>query len=175
MMATPHMLAGGALGRVLRRPWLAYPAAFASHFVLDVVPHIDAHGLFGVPGGGLTPPEAVTGFADAFVGATVVALLAARQPVGRVILGGAVFGVLMDLVEYVPPFSLWFGRLAVAAPISAFHHGIQHNVDPSNWPLGVATQAAVVALSLALLWPRRRRNGRLARGIALQGELKEKK
>ena len=54
MMATPHMVAGAAIGRLLRRPWLAYPAAFVSHFLLDIVPHIDSHALFGADHGGLT-------------------------------------------------------------------------------------------------------------------------
>ncbi len=35
MLATPHMCAGAALGAILRRPWLTWPAAFASHFLLD--------------------------------------------------------------------------------------------------------------------------------------------
>jgi len=38
MVATPHLVAGAAIGKLFRRPWLAYPLAFGSHFLLDFVP-----------------------------------------------------------------------------------------------------------------------------------------
>lgn len=41
MDLTPHLVVGAAIGARLRRPGLALPAAFASHFVLDTVPHFD--------------------------------------------------------------------------------------------------------------------------------------
>jgi hypothetical protein len=150
MMATPHMVAGAAIGRVLRRPWLAYPATFASHFLLDFVPHIDAHTLFGAKHGGPTRLEATAGIADFLVGALVVGLVAKRQTRRRVMLGGALFGILMDLVEYVPPFGPWFQSWAGAASLTGFHHRIQHNLTPAHWPLGAGTQVATLAIALAI-------------------------
>lgn len=41
MDLTPHLVVGAAIGARVRRPALALPAAFASHFVLDTVPHFD--------------------------------------------------------------------------------------------------------------------------------------
>ncbi len=150
MIATPHMVAGAAIGRALRRPWLAYPAAFASHFLLDIVPHIDWHGLFGIDHAGPTRLEALAGIGDFLVGALVVGLVSRRQPMRRVMLGGALFGVLMDLVEYVPPVGPWFRHWAGGAWLSRFHHGIQHNLPPTQWPLGAGTQVAALALALAV-------------------------
>lgn len=39
MTATNHALTGAALSLLIKRPELAVPAAFLSHFVLDAVPH----------------------------------------------------------------------------------------------------------------------------------------
>ena len=55
MTATPHILAGAAIGKVLRRPWLAWPVAFVSHFLLDFTPHLDSHAVYGVEQGGHWP------------------------------------------------------------------------------------------------------------------------
>jgi hypothetical protein len=38
MTATNQVLTGAVLGMVLANPWVALPAAFLSHFVLDSVP-----------------------------------------------------------------------------------------------------------------------------------------
>ncbi len=161
MMATPHMAAGAAIGRVLRRPWLAYPVAFASHFLLDIVPHIDSHALFGVKHGAPTPLEAAAGIADFLVGALVVSLAVARQPSRRVMLGAALFAILIDLVEYVPPFGSWFQHWSGAAWLTGFHHRVQHNLTSAHWLLGAGTQAAVLALGLAICLLGRPRRERL--------------
>ncbi|MBX4190997.1 hypothetical protein KW794_02825 [Candidatus Saccharibacteria bacterium] len=39
MTATNHALTGAALAMLIKRPELAIPAAFLSHFVLDAIPH----------------------------------------------------------------------------------------------------------------------------------------
>jgi hypothetical protein len=44
MTATNHALTGALIGLSLGSPWLALPAAFASHFVLDAVPHFGFKG-----------------------------------------------------------------------------------------------------------------------------------
>ncbi len=157
MMATPHMMVGAAIGRVLRRPWAAYPAAFASHFLLDTVPHIDSHALFGVAHGGPTPLEASAGVSDFLIGALAVGLVAMKQPARRVMLGSALFAILIDLVEYVPPLGPWFQSWGGSAWLVAFHHRIQHNLTPAQWPVGAGTQVAVLALALMVCLARRPR------------------
>jgi len=163
MMATPHMMAGAAIGRALRRPWLAYPAALASHFVLDIVPHLDSHGMFGATHGGPTRLEAIAGISDFLVGALLVGLVASRQRRRRVMVVGGLLGILVDLVEYVPPLGPWLQSWSGAEDLIRFHHGIQHNVTVAQWPLGFATQGVVLAIALALCL-RRDRTGRTAEG-----------
>ena len=151
MMATPHMVAGAAVGRVLRRPWLAWPAALASHFLLDIIPHLDTHSLFGVKGGRPTPPEAASAITDFLVGAMLVGWLTLGRPNRRVVLGAALCGMLMDLVEYVPPFGSWLRACSGGDGLIGFLHGIQHNVGPAQWPLGFGTQVAVICVATAML------------------------
>jgi len=165
MMTIPHMLAGAAIGRTARRPWLAYPAAFASHFLLDYLPHLDTHGLFGVKRGGPTGIEASVGVADFLIGALLVLTLSRRQPDRRVMLGGAFCGALLDIVEYVPPVGPWFKNWAGTAWLARFHHGIQHNLTPSHWLLGFGTQAIVLAISIAICLPRRRKREPVAQVV----------
>jgi hypothetical protein len=155
MMATPHMLAGAAIGKVLRRPWLAWPVAFGTHFLLDFTPHLDEHAMFGVEHGGPTPVEATTAILNFLLGLVLVGWLVWRQPDRRVTLGGAIFAILIDVIEKVPPLGPWSMAWPGTAWLTEFHHAFQHNVTPAQWPLGIGTQVAVVVLSLAVLLSRR--------------------
>lgn len=141
------MLAGAAIGKVLRRPWLAWPAAFLSHFLLDYVPHLDSHALFGRPTG-VTGPEVTMGIIDGVVGIVLVLWLAHGQPARRAMLGAATFAIVMDVFDNALPWGAWFHAWPGTAWLSAFHHGFQHNLTPAQWPLGVLTQGAVMALAL---------------------------
>ncbi|MFZ1248879.1 MAG: hypothetical protein WAQ24_00995 [Candidatus Saccharimonadales bacterium] len=44
MTATNHSLTGALIGLSIANPWLAVPIAFASHFVLDAIPHFGFKG-----------------------------------------------------------------------------------------------------------------------------------
>ncbi len=158
MTATPHILAGAAIGKVLRRPWLAWPAAFVSHFLLDFTPHLDSHAVYGVEHGGPTAPEAALGTLNFVFGALLILWLVRRQPDRRVVLGGALFGILIDLIEKVPPLGAWFRGWTGTAWLSVFHHSFQHNVTPAQWPLGIATQLVVVAIALWVCIPRKQKD-----------------
>lgn len=43
MLETPHVAVGIAIATKVGSPWLAVPIAFASHFVLDKIPHWNPH------------------------------------------------------------------------------------------------------------------------------------
>jgi hypothetical protein len=119
--------------------------------------------LFGAARGGPTPLESIAGVTDFLVGALVVGLVAARRPDRRVLIGGALAGVLMDLAEYVPPFGPWFRHWAGAAWLTGFHHQIQHNLTPAQWVWGSVTQAAAFGLGLAVCLAGRRTRAGSAR------------
>ncbi len=149
MMATPHLLVGAALGRAVQRPWLAYPAALASHLLLDMVPHLDAHSLFGVPRGGPTRLEAATAVADFAAGSVLVGALAWRARRRSMILA-ALSAVLIDLVEYVPPVGPWFQQWPAAAGLVRLHHAVQHSVTLAHWPLGLVPQLVVAGSAIGV-------------------------
>lgn len=43
MLETPHVVVGAAIAAKVANPFLAIPLSFASHFVLDTVPHWNPH------------------------------------------------------------------------------------------------------------------------------------
>jgi len=47
MTITNHILAGAIIGAVIKEPALALPIAFASHFVMDALPHFGYEGNKG--------------------------------------------------------------------------------------------------------------------------------
>ncbi len=49
MTATSHALTGAMIATVVKKPWLAIPLAFLSHFVCDAIPHFGIVMSFGSP------------------------------------------------------------------------------------------------------------------------------
>jgi hypothetical protein len=43
MLETPHVFVGAAIAVAIPNPFIAIPLAFASHFILDTVPHWNPH------------------------------------------------------------------------------------------------------------------------------------
>jgi len=162
------MFTGAAVATVSRRPWLGWPAAFASHFLLDYIPHVDSHALFGAPGGGPTVPEAATAVADFVAAVAVILWLVHRRADRRLALGGALFGIIIDLAELAPVVGPWLEGFPGTAWLHQFHHGFQHNLTRAQWPLGVATQAVTIGLTawVVCCWqPRMAVASETARGL----------
>jgi hypothetical protein len=151
VMATPHLLTGAAIGRSLhRRPWLALPAAFASHFVLDATPHLDSNDLYG-SATGWTVPEVGIAVADLILGCLVVVLLVRGRPWRTMALWGAFFAMVIDLAYTIPPWGPWLTRWPGTAWLDRFHHGIQPDVPSEYLLLGFGTQVAVLLIAGWLL------------------------
>jgi len=148
MLATPHVITGAVIGKATGRLRLALPLALLSHFILDYIPHLDTHGLFGRAGVGPTPMEAVGALVDALLSVTLVLWATGRQPLRPVILWAAFFGILLDIADNVPPFTGLFRGWSGTLWLSIFHHAHQHNVPISSWPLGFATQLVVVSIGI---------------------------
>lgn len=158
MLAIPHMLAGTAVVHKIQQPSLALPFALVSHLLLDVIPHLDSHAVFGVNSGGPTPAEVTMAILDFLTGIAIVIWATSYQPRRKLLLMGAFLGIAIDLFDNVPLWNGWFHELPGMAAFSAFHHGIQHNVHLDQWVLGFGTQIILVVISLALLIPARTGN-----------------
>lgn len=91
MIALNHVLAGTAIGLAVRRPELAAPVAFLSHFVLDASPHY-IYGKFG------TKRFVYTWIADAVLSAAALAAIALAAPeLAFATIVGGVFAELPDV------------------------------------------------------------------------------
>ena len=156
MLWTPHLLVGAALAKELQRPWTALPAAFASHFVLDFIPHLDSHGLFGVHGSGPTRMEVVSSSIDSLLGAALLIWAVSKQSNRKLLLLAGLFGVLPDLIYNIPPWGALFKTWPIFSQVAEFHTWFGHPVGPGEWPIGFGTQAVLVAMALWILVRKRK-------------------
>lgn len=143
VLFTVHVLAGTAVGAALRNPVAALAAGFASHFVLDAVPH------WGIS----ADPQVWLAVARIDGVVSVIAVLAAilLLPRDRRVAGlmGAVGAALPDLDK---PARELLGRTVWPPWLQDFHAGIQHESLGYWW---VDLAALVLALSALLLLRRR--------------------
>jgi hypothetical protein len=151
MLTIPHVVVGAAIGKRVPWPWLALPAAFVSHFFLDVIPHLDTHGLFGIKGGHVTRAEAIGATVDTLVAAALVTWLVRREPRWKLLLWCAFAGAAMDFFNNIPPWGRWFLDWPGTAWLSRFHYSFHHPLRPEGWLLGFGTQAAVIAAAVLVL------------------------
>jgi len=151
MLVIPHVLAGAAITDKVRRPWLALPAAFASHFVLDFLPHLDSHGLFGIDGSGPTRMENISSAVDILLAVTLLFWAVSKKPKSGLLILGGFLGALVDFMYNVPLWNKFFHAWPLFSQLGEFHTWFQHRVGPSGWPLGFGTQALVIALALLIL------------------------
>lgn len=145
MFLTCHMLIGASIGKTLRRPALAYPAAYLSHYVLDAVPHLDGGGLFGSGG----PPTALMkglGVVDLVVGSLIVWWLIRGRPQARIMAWAAFCAILVDIIDYVPPWDAWVHACPLTSWYSGAHDLYSHGLMRQQWLLGFGTQIATALL-----------------------------
>jgi hypothetical protein len=151
MLGTVHLLAGAAVGRTVKRPWLALPVAFASHFLLDAIPHLGPHSLFGVDGEGPQRREVLMAAVDVGLGVPLLLWLAWPGPERRVVLTAALYACLPDLLFNIPPWCAVLQHWAATGWLAWLHDAVDSNVRPEQWPLGVMTQLAVAGAAGWLL------------------------
>jgi len=153
MIGTPHILAGGAIGKRAGSAYLAVPLAFASHFALDALPHVDTVSYLGL--GGLKSDLTIA--ADTIVGAAVLLVLARGHKRMRWILWSGFAAAIMDVIAMFPK---WFPNTSAWPGLShlcSFHSALSGSLPVSEWPVGVLTQVLTVALAVFfLIHPRER-------------------
>ncbi|MEK7611275.1 MAG: hypothetical protein AAB486_02755 [Patescibacteria group bacterium] len=96
MTGFTHMLIGGAIGAASGNPFLTAPAAFAAHFVFDLIPHNDYIYYYWNRWKFIyLSPLALL---QLFSGGVVILLFGLTHPNGLAILTGGFFGLLPDLI-----------------------------------------------------------------------------
>jgi hypothetical protein len=157
MILTTHAIVGGALASLFpSHPTVAFAAGFASHFVIDAIPHWDypLQSISLVPGdrnqlkldGPLLQDLALIGF-DACAGLALAVGWFATPATAAVVVLGALAAMLPDPLQFV--HSLHPHEPLVS--LQRFHRWI-HTKRQLNWPVGVSSQimfaAAVIGATL---------------------------
>jgi hypothetical protein len=156
MILTTHAVVGAALATCLpSHPAAAFAVGFASHFVLDAIPHID----YPIKSRSVDPKigapmafdrallqDAVTIGSDGLFGMSVSLLLFSSSANFWAVLMDAVGAVLPDPLQFAytrwPHEPLW--------TLQRFHLWAHSKKQPHSVVLGVGTQAAFVALVIGL-------------------------
>ena len=157
MFEVPHMLVGAAIGKAWPRARYALPAAFVSHLVLDAIPHREATEIPGMA----PETKAVLGGLAIVAAVGLVAGLSWKRPQRWVMMGAAFCAILPDLLDHVGPkaYQVWFDRFPLTAWFGPLHSAIQIGERHVSIPLGLATQAVVVALALWVILRKNARRG----------------
>jgi hypothetical protein len=149
MLESPHAIVGAAIATKIPNPYISLPLAFASHFVLDRVPHWNPHLNTEVSKyGKVTTVSKAIVIADvvlALIAGFWMASLLPSQSQSTLVVMGAFAGVLPDVVEG-PYFFLNIKTKAIRQWIK-FQKSIQ--VDTSLIP-GVLTQ--LITVIAAIFW-----------------------
>ena len=150
MILSTHAVVGGALASLFpSHPVAAFAVGFASHFVIDAIPHWDYPlRSISVARGArnqvrLTPAlardVALIGF-DAIVGFALAIGIFATPSTIVAVLAGAVGAMLPDPLQFVH-------TLYPHEPLASLQrfHRWMHTKRQLHWPIGVSSQVAFVA------------------------------
>jgi hypothetical protein len=149
MLETPHVAVGAAIATKIPNPLIAIPLAFASHFVLDGIPHWNPHIVtetkkYGMP----TKKSVVVIVIDSTLALAFGSFVAyqALPNTGHAItiLAASLASVLPDLVE--APYFFLKMKLNFPKWID-FHRSLQTHSD-TIW--GVLAQLTMIGA--AILW-----------------------
>jgi hypothetical protein len=151
MLETPHVFIGAAIATAIPNPFIAVPLAFASHFVLEMVPHWNPHlnsetKKFGQPTRRSTFITTVDATIALVSGSFIAYQAFPDMSLVVTILACCFAAVLPDVMEG-PYFFLHMKNAFIEKWIS-FQKSLQNDTGPV---LGMLTQAvAIVAAVLSI-------------------------
>lgn len=142
MTATAHALVGGAIAASIQNPAVGISLAFASHPILDIIPHWD----FGI---GWRGKNKFTLFLesslDLILGIVLAFLLFGTNLNPYYFLTCILASEIWDIL--MMPYLLWGWK----GPFKIFYN-IQHKIQSNiKLPWGILTQAATVYATILLL------------------------
>jgi hypothetical protein len=151
MLVTNHVLSGAIIGAAARSPWAAFPLGFASHLVLDSIPHwgrFESHDHFMR----VAVADGLTGLAAMGVAAAVT------EPGERAaVLAGMAGAAFPDLNK---PSKIFFGRSFFPRSFDAFHGRIQDEAPDRFRSHELVAGAVFTAAFAGVVLARRRRSAR---------------
>lgn len=149
MVELPHALVGAAIAAKLENPALALPLAFASHYILDLVPHSNPSIYTQIKEKGSISKKSLTLILIDSFGALIAGFLIALSflPDNKrvlLILFGAFFAVLPDVLEI--PYYFFSSKNPLIVRYVELNHSLQTSAPIIS---GILTQ---VAVSAAAVW-----------------------
>lgn len=136
------------IGAVMRSPVAIFESALASHFLLDLLPHIDSE-TFAAKHRPYSIRQLSTLFVDTTVSVLLVMLFFSAHMQWQYILLGGLAAVIPDLL--IP-----FERFIWYRPLRDFHwlcHWNFYRAKRWSWYIaGLATPAVIGVASLAIIW-----------------------
>ena len=156
MTATAHALVAGAIYRAIPNPTLAIPLAFASHFIMDAVPHWDI-GTSWRSRSKLN--TGILAIGETLLGITLAYFLFHGKGYDIQLMATIVAGEIPDWLE--APWYIFFANQSKHKP--GDHAGIWEKLSykiyrtenvfhaKATYPFGIITQVITVAFFLLLL------------------------
>lgn len=150
VLETPHAIVGAAIASKIPNPFISLPLAFASHFVLDRIPHWNPHLNTELKNNGKVTEKskkiiALDVVSALSIGISIAFMKLPDQNAAIYVLLGAFCAVLPDLVE--GPYFFWNIRTKAIDRWLKFQKSIQN--DTSALP-GLAIQ--LVTVIMAIWW-----------------------
>lgn len=149
MLETPHVAVGIAIASKFPNPLIAIPLAFASHFILDKVPHWNPH-LYtetqkgGKPSNKSTQIASVDIVAALVLGSAFAFKALPNTKMAVLILVCSFASVLSDALKY-PYYYLHLRQKWLVAWVN-FERSLQVDAKSVFW--GLSTQVLVIAASI---------------------------
>lgn len=149
MLETPHVAVGVAIATKFPNPWIAIPLSFASHFVLDRIPHWNPHLYTETKKSGKPSKQstrvALLDIALALILGSSFAWAALPDwKMALLILACSLSSVLSDAVKY-PYYYLKMRSKFMVAWVN-FERSLQVDTKGVFW--GVVTQGLVILVSV---------------------------
>ena len=157
MVALPHAAVGMAVAKLARRPLLAFPLAFLSHVVLDAIPHTNYPWLVGQPSSDLALWGTIGLVLDTELSLLLILTIAMPRHDRRLLIGGAVCGVLPDVVELLPVVGPLLATWPVTEMWVHLHHSLQDQLPPPPLAVGILTQVLATVAGVWIVRKRRRK------------------
>lgn len=145
MFVTVHVASGAAISTLIPNPIVAVPVAFASHFVIDAIPHWQDV----LKGEIFTRRTKIVSSIDVALAVSVVLIMLLTTS-HDYLLYGIVAGTIIETDVVVYPFCEKRGWKKPWPKLISKLHGVVQNETRSLW--GLLPQAAIFALSLLIVF-----------------------
>jgi len=149
MLETPHVAVGAAIATKIPNPFISIPLAFASHVVLDKIPHWNPHTYTEAQENGIPKKRSIIIISiDILVALSLGLYMASLQMPNTAhavtIVAASLASVLIDVVKY-PFFMLPALRKGIYKKMVDFERSHQNDVEAVY---GLTTQAITIAAAL---------------------------